>query len=141
MTKKVNGNPDKLVPFNKMDPEKHKQISSKGGKRSAQVRRAKKELKETIEEILSMPLHKGQMKNFDGIKCIDEIKGKNISGQEALIYTMYNKALKGDVGAAVFLRDTMGELGMDAAKNGPIQIIDDIPKPDPEPEEGDSDGS
>lgn len=124
--------------FNQMDPEKHREISSKGGKRSAQVRRAKKELKETIEEILSMPLHKGQLKNFESIKCIDEIKGKNITGQEALIYTMLNKAIKGDVGAAVFLRDTLGELGVDAAKNSPVQIIDDIPKPD---QEGGQNGS
>ena len=81
----------------------------KGGKASAKSKREKKALKETLEELLSMPLKDGTVANIDEIGSIAEINGKNITMQEAIILSMLNKAVKGNVRAAEYVRDTIGE--------------------------------
>ena len=81
----------------------------KGGIASGKKRREKKALKDTLEELLSMPLKGGTIANIDEIESIAGIKGKNITMQEAIILSMLNKAAKGNVRAAEYIRDTIGE--------------------------------
>ena len=81
----------------------------KGGIASGKARREKKALKDTLEELLSMPLKDGTIANIDEIESIAGIKGKNITMQEAIILSMLNKAAKGNVRAAEYIRDTIGE--------------------------------
>lgn len=82
---------------------------SKGGKASVAKRREQKALKDTLEELLAMPLKDGKSADIDKIKSIAGIKGKNITMQEAIMVAMLNKALKGDVKAAEYVRDTIGQ--------------------------------
>ena len=45
-----------------------------------------------------------------------EVKGKNITMQETIMLAMLNKAAKGDVRAAEYIRDTIGQKpGLDIA--------------------------
>ena len=88
-------------------------IGRKGGIASGKARREKKALKETLEELLSMPLHKGVQCDLDKIKNIAALKGKNITMQEAIMLAMLNKAAKGDVRAAEYVRDTIGQKPID----------------------------
>lgn len=81
----------------------------KGGIASGKARREKKALKDTLEELLAMPIKDGELKNIDQIKSIAGIKGKNITMQEAIMLSMLNKAAKGDVKAAEYVRDTIGQ--------------------------------
>lgn len=81
----------------------------KGGIASGKARREKKALKDTLEELLAMPIKDGKSQDIDKIKSIAGIKGKNITMQEAIMVAMLNKAAKGDVRAAEYVRDTIGQ--------------------------------
>ena len=81
----------------------------KGGIASAKAKREKKALKDTLEELLAMPIKDGKSQDIDKIKSIAGIKGKNITMQEAIMVAMLNKAAKGDVRAAEYVRDTIGQ--------------------------------
>lgn len=81
----------------------------KGGIASGKARREKKALKDTLEELLAMPIKDGKSSDIDKIKSIAGIKGKNITMQEAIMVAMLNKAAKGDVRAAEYVRDTIGQ--------------------------------
>lgn len=85
------------------------QNGRKGGIASGKARREKKALKDTLEELLAMPIKDGKSSDIDKIKSIAGIKGKNITMQEAIMVAMLNKAAKGDVRAAEYVRDTIGQ--------------------------------
>lgn len=69
--------------------------ASKGGKRSVEVRREKKNLKRAIEIILE--------------KEYTDKNGNVLSGTEAVATKLFEKAMKGDVKAFEVLRDTAGQ--------------------------------
>lgn len=81
----------------------------KGGIASGKARREKKAMRETLEVLLAMPLRDGGFDDIDTIKSIAGVKGRNITMQEAIMVAMLNKAAKGDVRAAEYVRDTIGQ--------------------------------
>lgn len=88
----------------------------KGGIASAKAKREKKALRETLEDLLAMPIKTGKKDDLEKIKCIANMKGKNITMQETIMLAMLNKAAKGDVRAAEYIRDTIGQKpGLDIA--------------------------
>jgi hypothetical protein len=69
--------------------------AKKGAKKSAEVRRAKRDLRQALETLLE-----------------SDIKGKNgevKSGAEAIAIAQFQKALKGDTRAFEVIRDTSGQ--------------------------------
>lgn len=91
--------------------EQLKENGRKGGIASGEKRRQKKALKETIQAVMSMPLYSGKkkMSSIESIKALEEVGNKNIEVQTAIILSIVKKAMKGDVIAATYLRDSMGE--------------------------------
>lgn len=90
-------------------PQAHKltvEEASRGGKRSAEVRRKRKSMREQAELLLSLPL-----KNKNAIKQLEElgIDVDNTDNQMAMLVIQWNKALKGDLSSLAFLRDMVGE--------------------------------
>lgn len=90
-------------------PQAHKltvEEASRGGKRSAEVRRKRKSMKEQAELLLSLPL-----KNQKAIKQLEElgVDTENTDNQMAMLVIQWNMALKGDLNALKFLRDMVGE--------------------------------
>lgn len=81
----------------------------KGGIASGKARREKKLFRETLESILTMSMKDGKCVSVDDIKSFANIKGQNISVQEAIIIAQIQKAMKGDTRAAEYVRDTIGE--------------------------------
>lgn len=77
----------------------------KGGQKNAENIRKRKTLKEAVELILSLP-PSGNTKSYMDHIGIDDEEQSNIL---ALAVAMFNKSLKGDVKAAEFLRDSIGE--------------------------------
>ncbi len=102
MAKKVTG-------FGAMTSEECAMHGSIGGKKSGEVRRKKKALKETLDVLLSMPMKSGKHTDIEAIKNFAALKGKNISVQEAIAIAMLQKAMKGDEKAAAWVRDTAGQ--------------------------------
>lgn len=115
--------------FSKMTPEERRENGRKGGIKSGETKRRKKAMKETIEVLLSMPMKDGRIADVDSIKNFASMKGKNIDVQTAISIAMIQRALKGDKGAAEFIRDTSGQKptdNMNIIGAVPIVIVDDV---------------
>ena len=102
-------NEKNLIPFNKRTESERRKIAKQGGKKSGEVRREKKTMRETIEMLLSLPINEDKCADIEEAKSIIEMSGKNITVVEGIILAQIKKALKGDTTALVFLRDTVGE--------------------------------
>jgi hypothetical protein len=115
--------------FELMTPEERAEYGRQGGIKSGEVKRRKKAMKETVEVLLSMPMKNGRIADIEAIKNFAAIKGKNIDVQTAILIAQIQRALKGDKGAAEFIRDTSGQKPtdkMDITGAVPVVIKDDV---------------
>jgi general stress protein YciG len=96
---------ENLVPLNRRTKEKQREIARAGGMASGAARRRKRDMQQALNAILDMPLKAGRVQQ---IRNLSEVKGKNITAEQAILLAMVNRALKGDVRAATFVRDTVG---------------------------------
>ena len=104
------GNPQNLIPANKRSKEEAKKISSKGGKKSGEVRRARKTLREELLAILS-----------------------NGNTQNKMSLALVNEALEGNSAGSVtkafeVIRDTIGEKPVDKIVVAEVdqKVIDEV---------------
>lgn len=119
-------NESNLIPNYERTPKERQEIARKGGIASGIARREKKLLKEQIELLLSLPL-----KDEKVIKQLEKlgIDTDNIDNQMAMVISMWQRAIKGDVQAFNTLRDTVGEKPKDKVEHSgsiPVVIDDDI---------------
>lgn len=99
-------NEENLVPFNEMTEKEQRKIASKGGKASGEARKKRKLIAAQLELLLSLPLKDEKAKTKLEKLGIDT---DNIDNQMAMVISMWNKAIKGDVQAFNSIRDTVGE--------------------------------
>lgn len=87
---------------------------SAGGKRSAEVRAAKRDLRRALEALLE--------------KDISSKNGETLSGAEALAIKQFEKALKGDAKAFELVRDTAGQKPVDKVMIAEVDqsVIDEV---------------
>ena len=98
-------------------PSEHKftlEEAKKGAKKSAEVRRAKRDLRQALEILLET-----------------DIKGKNgevKSGAEAIAIAQFQKALKGDTRAFEVIRDTAGQKPIEKVSIGDVtaDVINEV---------------
>lgn len=116
-----------------LDPVKTKEEARargrKGGIASGKARREKKAMRETLAALLSMPMKDGKYADVESIKNFASMKGKNIDVQTAISIAMIQRALKGDKGAAEFIRDTSGQKptdNMNIVGAVPVVLKDDV---------------
>lgn len=88
-------NEQNLIPFNQLSESEQRAIRQKGGKKSGEVRKAKKLLKEELISLLTT-----KMPDNDG---------KKETIQKKITLALIQKALNGDVKAFEVIRDTIGE--------------------------------
>lgn len=86
--------------------EEARKNGSKGGIASGKARRERKMMREDAQMFLEMPLNAGQLED---VEYLAEVKGKNITVQQAILLAMIKKAMKGDVRASEYVRDTAGQ--------------------------------
>lgn len=98
-----------MIPTTQLTKERHLEMASKGGKRSGEVRREKKRMREQLQTLLKMTLNNTELYDINQANSIIDLNGKNITLQEAMLLMQIKKALKGDRKAAEFIRDTAGE--------------------------------
>ena len=100
------GNIDNLISNDARSPDELRANAAKGGRKSGETRRRKRQMKEIAKELLAMDVTsdkaKQQMKAYG-------LKDDELTNNMAIMIAMLNKAVKGDVKAAQFIRDTMGE--------------------------------
>ena len=89
-------NDQNLIPTTKRTKKEVREMTTKGGKRSGEVRRQRKTQREQLELLMSLPLKnikaKEQIKNLG-------IEDAEINNQMAMNVAMFNLILKGGKGA------------------------------------------
>lgn len=123
-------NEENLIPyrFNKRSANEARENGSKGGKKSGEVRRKRKAMKEQMEMLLTLPVKNQEQYSFISNLGIDK---KEIDNQMALIVAMYAKALKGDVQAFNAIREVTQD-ERTASQEDRVQIINDLPNEEDE---------
>ena len=97
-----------LKPFKKGDP-RAAELARKGSEAHRATATKRKSMKEDFNILLKLPLKKGEMVYSEDIQNLAEAKGMNISVQNAIDIAMVERAMLGDVQAAIYIRDTVGE--------------------------------
>ena len=121
-------NEQNLIPWNKRTEKEQREYARKGGKKSGEVRRKRKAMKEQMEMLLSLPFK--QSEGLDFMKDLG-IEEDNLDNQMALIVAMYGKALKGDVQAFNTIREVVQD-EKTVKDEDRVQIINDLPNEEEE---------
>lgn len=98
-----------MIPTTKLTRERHLEMASKGGKRSGEVRREKKKMREQLQLLLNMTMRKGENYDISNAESINDLSGQNLTVQEVILLKQIQKAISGDRKAAEYVRDTAGE--------------------------------
>lgn len=104
-------NADNLIPNEERTPEERRENAQKAGKASGEARRKKKAMKQAAAALLNMDISKTSGESINIIKQRLKSFGGDVEEstlQDALLVCVMMKALKGDIRAAEFLRDTAG---------------------------------
>lgn len=122
-------NEQNLIPNSERTPSELREQTRRAGIASGKARREKKLIRETIEQILSMPYKAGNIDELKDIQGLVDALGANLTVQEMICVQLAKKAMKGDTKAAEYLRDTAGQKPTDVVSIlEPPVIVDDIPK-------------
>lgn len=138
-------NEQNLIPIQEVNSrrtrEQHSEDSRKGGKKSGEVRRQRKAMKEQAELLLSLPFNLKdnngrELSNFLRELGIDE---ENIDNQMAMLISLWKTALgngKNQVTAFQELRKVVQD-EHSTNNEDRVQIIDDLPEEDGDDEDED----
>lgn len=106
-------NDENLIPTTKRTKKEVREMTTKGGKRSGEVRRQRKTQREQLQLLLSLPLKnpkaKEQIKNLG-------IEDTEINNQMAMNVAMFNLILKGGKGAVQAYNSINDLIGENAKK-------------------------
>lgn len=100
-------NEQNLIPFtSEQSREEAKRNGQKGGKKSGETRRERKKFKDIMSICLNLDVPDEEVKEFLKKMGIDD---EDINLQTAIVYKQISKAIQGNLEAAKFCRDTVGE--------------------------------
>ena len=104
-----------LANLKKVTKANAKESGKKGGLKSAEVQRRKKELREIAIEMMELSLKDGKLDNLTSMN----VKGKNITVKEALIFAQFKKAMEGDENALKLVLQFVGDKLLQVQENSP----------------------
>lgn len=104
--------------FNDLSKEEHIRLSKKGAARSVEVRRARKNLKEALLDILVKPT-----KNVSNLDILDDL-GLPKDIQSSMLVGLLKRAEKGDTKAIELTARLIGEYVEQTELNSSIKIED-----------------
>lgn len=117
---------ENLIPINTRSKEEARAISSRGGKNSGAARRARRTLRESLNELLASKIPKDSP-HYLNLKAAMEALGMKGQPDVQAMTTIgiVQKASKGDSAAFAVLRDTIGEKPVDQKEiiNPPEPIV------------------
>lgn len=117
-------NPDNLRSLGERTTDEQRRIASSGGRASGEARRRKRAMREVLDDLLQMPLKRGELKN---VECLGDLMGPNgkinllngkinllngkinVTVEQAVLLGQVVLAMQGNTKAATFLRDTAGQ--------------------------------
>ena len=116
-------NEQNLKPIHELSTEEAKRRGQKGGKKSGEVRRKKRQMKDCMNLLLELPV--ASTKDFNKLSRMG-IPVEEIDNKMMLVVALFNRAVTlGDVAAVKEIRNIIGD---DAASQDVIDKLDDVLK-------------
>ena len=99
-----------IKPKRDQTAEQRKAAASKASKAAAKKRREKKQMQEIAKIVLHMPFEgtDAQLDDLEGLS-FEDYPDRKLTVSEISILKVAKKAMRGDIAAIQFLRDTAGE--------------------------------
>ena len=97
-----------LRPFKKGEPMPREYVE-KSKERKKKLMSDRQKMKDELNAILKISLRRGDIKFAEDILNLEEAEKANLSVQTAINIAMIKRAMMGDVQAAQYLRDTVGD--------------------------------
>lgn len=99
-----------IKPKRDQTAEQRKAAASKAGKAAAKKRREKRQMQEIAKIVLHMPFEgtDAQLDDLEGLS-FEDYPDRKLTVSEISILKVAKKAMRGDIAAIQFLRDTAGE--------------------------------
>ena len=99
-------NENNLIPFSERSESEVRELNSKGGKKSGEVRRKKRDMKAKMKTLLELPCQ-----NREDFNTVSEfgIDMEEIDNEMVMLVGLYNKAKTGDVQAIREIRNITGK--------------------------------
>ncbi len=97
-----------LKPFTKGDP-RCAIYQRKGAETKKKSNAERRKMKSDLDLLLKMSLKRGDIIDPEDVLSLEEAQDMNLSVQTAISITMIKRALLGDVQAAQYVRDTVGD--------------------------------
>lgn len=98
-----------MARFDELPREVVSAYGKKGSAITAEKKRQKRRMRESLNVLLKMPIKRGNEVDIEEIKSFAQLKGKNITVEDALLIAQIQKALKGDTKAMEFIRTASGQ--------------------------------
>lgn len=115
-------NDENLIPLNKRAKSEQREIQTAGGIANGKKRKEKRLMRDALSDLMKM-----QVTDENIIQTLEDMGIENKDNQTALVVGIFLKALRGDVRAGEFIRDTMGEKPVDVVQQlDPPVFVDDI---------------
>ncbi len=99
-------NKENLIPASQRTREEAQENGRKGGKKSGEVRRQKKAMRETFKMLLSMEMPESEGKEKLRMMGIED---EDLTIQTQIAVKQVDRAMRGDLDSAKFVRDSSGE--------------------------------
>ena len=111
-------NEENLIPVTKRTKSEAREISKKGGQASGAARRKKKSMKQVANYLLSLPV----VEELQEEMIQSGIASDDADNQTALVFSMMQRAIKGNVTAAQFIANITGSTAMTEAERERIKL-------------------
>lgn len=111
-------NEENLIPVTKRTKSEAREISKKGGQASGAARRKKKSMKQVANYLLSLPV----VEEIQEEMIQSGIASDDADNQTALVFSMMQRAIKGNVTAAQFIANITGSTAMTEAEREKIKL-------------------
>ncbi len=111
-------NEENLIPVTKRTKSEAREISKKGGQASGAARRKKKSMKQVANYLLSLPV----VEELQEEMIQSGIASDDADNQTALVFSMMQRAIKGNVTAAQFIANITGSTAMTEAEREKIKL-------------------
>ena len=108
MTKQGEIGKKNLKPLTKGDPRCN-ELREKGLEARRRNSAQRKKIREDLANLLTISLKSGQVVSGEDVMNLEEAQEMNLPVQTAINISMIKRALMGDVQAAQYIRDTVGE--------------------------------
>ena len=104
-------NDENLIPLNKRSPRERKEISKKGAEATNKKKAEKKAFKEIFETLMQLDIERFTTDEevLEALALINPEYAQKADVKSVISARVLHKALKGDMYAIGFLRDTIGE--------------------------------